>query len=144
MKKFFTLILSAILVVTMFGSISAYAAESTDITVVLTENANATRGNNSTSGIMYGGSTVHNVPLNAGSNPTFSFTISGNSSLYVDVVAIGPLGNEFTVFSNICCNGTTHSSYHSAIIPGTYHFTIRVNHGSSMGQEKPYTISATW
>lgn len=146
MKKIFALVLAMALVFSAMGSVTAFAAENESTKVVTEENVStaAARSSASKSGTMNGGTTVFNIPLATGASPTFSFTISGNSGLYVDVVAVSPLGNEFTLFSNIRCDGATHTKYHFSVVSGTYYITIRVNHGSSSGQVKPYTISATW
>lgn len=146
MKKIFAIVLAMALVFSAMGTVTAFAAETTTTEGTAEEiQVNVTpRASNSVSGSMNGGTTVYDIPLTAGTNPTFEFSISGNSALYVDVVAVSPIGNEFTLFSNICCDGTTHTKYHFSLVSGTYYLTIRVNHGSSAGQEKPYTFTANW
>lgn len=146
MKKIFTFVLAMMLV---FATCTlAFAAENVDTEIDVTESVYAPESTNATvsiNGVMTGSTPVYSVPLsNVGANPTFSFSISGNPDLYVDVTAVSPIGGEFTVFSNIRCDGTTHSAYHFSLVSGTYYFTIRVNHGSSSGQRKDYTISAEW
>lgn len=142
MKKIFTFILAMTLVFTAMGTTTALAAEPSKNETYSVESA---RASNTARGTMVGGSTVYSVPIsNVGTNPTFSFSISGNENLYVDVVVVTPLGNETTMFSNIRCDGTTHTKSHFSLVTGTYYFTIRVNHGTSAGQSKPYTITASW
>lgn len=142
MKKVLAFVLTMALVFSTFGSNTAFAADvrgSNGYTVM------STYGYVHTEGTMEGSRPVYSIPLdNVGMNPTFSFSISGNPDLYVDVKAVSPGGGKFTAFENIRCDGEVHKSFHLSLYQGTYQFTIQVNHGSSAGQVKPFSISATW
>lgn len=148
MKKVLTFVLTIALVLASMSTTTAFAAENVNTESSVSAIAETTvtlRSSTNNTGTMIGGSTVFSVPLyNVGTSPTFTFYISGNPDLYVDVEAVSPLGGTFTAFSNICCDGSSHSSYHFSLATGTYYFTIRVNHGVSGGQVKPFTISASW
>lgn len=141
-STFLKLVTIVILSISLSTSLVVHASETTKI--ITEDEHQAERGYRSTSGYMYGGGTIYPELTNVGSSPTFSFTISGAPSLYVDVLATSPTGNTFTLFSNIRCNGGSHTKYHFCLLTGTYFFTIVVNHGTSSGETKPYTISATW
>ncbi len=144
MKKFLAFILTMALVFTTTGAMTAFASEITESASHSTATT-STYGENSTSGTMYGGSTVYDVPVHVrGNNLTFYFSISGNDNLYVDVEVVDPNGVQFTAFRNVRCNGAVHKTSYSGTKTGDYYFTIRVNHGFSAGQEKDYTIKATW
>lgn len=148
MKKVLTFVLTMALVLASMSTTTVFAAENVSVESSVSATAVATvtpKASTSNSGTMVGGSTVYSVPLyNVGTSPTFTFSISGNPDLYVDVEAVSPSGGTFTAFSNIRCDGSSHSNYHFSLYTGTYYFTIRVNHGVSAGQVKPFTISASW
>lgn len=140
MKK----ILAFILTITIVFSATtvAFAAENS---VYETYSTASTYAMVSDSDVMIGSTPIYDVPLNnVGPNPTFKFSISGNPNLYVDVKLVSPIGNTFTIFDNVRCDGTVHSKSHFSLISGTYRYSITVNHGSSAGQRKDYTISAEW
>ena len=88
MKKIFAMVLAMAIVFSAMGTVTAFAAETTTTETAAEEvQLSVTpRASNSVSGTMKGGTTVYSVPLETGTNPTFYFTISGNSALYVDVV----------------------------------------------------------
>ena len=76
MKKFIALFLTMTLIFTMLGTTTVFAA---------TQDTFSINGTNDESGTMIGGKTTPVDIMITGINPTFTFSISGNNSLYVDV-----------------------------------------------------------
>ena len=136
MKKFIALFLTMTLIFTMLGTTTVFAA---------TQDTFSINGTNDESETMIGGKTIPVDIRITGINPTFTFSISGNNSLYVDVYLQKPGGSIPTIIlSNIPCNGTTYTIPVSHTITGTYIFTVYVNHGSSWGESKNIEIYAVW
>ena len=135
MKRILALVLTCVMLFACV-SVSAYAAEMNTVT---------TRANPET-GVMYGGT---GKPINMGvlgSNPKFTFSISGNTSLYVDVYVVKGPGTSTGqyVMRNILCDGSQHTVRFSNAYSGEYQLKIVVNHGSTWGEAKNYTMSVSY
>ena len=135
MKKIFALVLTFVMFFACF-SVPAHASES---------NAIIPRSS-SYSGIMDGGVSASFIIDNVMANPTFTFSISGNTSLYVDVyIEKGPgITAEQYLMRNILCDGTEHTVSFSNLSTGRYQFKVIVNHGSTWGEDKSFTMKVTY
>lgn len=141
MKKILALVLTMALVFTTMGTTVAFAAENPTAnesalalaTVQFTETGNMIGGYDVSLG-------THYVPSSA----TFNFKISGNTSMYVNVTAVNPLGQTVTIFSHIKCDGTNHTVTLNNLVPGNYIFTLWWSAGTSAGQTKPYKFTGSW
>ena len=135
MKRILALVLTCVMLFACV-SVPAYAAEMNTITTRAIP----------ASGIMYGGRTQPFDISNVGPNPRFTFSISGNTSLYVDVYLVsGPgISAGRYVMRNILCDGSSHTISFPNAASGTYSFQIMVNHGSSWGEAKNYTMSVSY
>lgn len=135
MKRILALVLTCVMLFACV-SVSAYAAEMNTIT---------TRAN-PVSGIMDGGRTKPFDMTNVGPNPKFTFSISGNTSLYVDVfIVTGPgTSSGQYLMRNILCDGSSHTISFPNASSGRYSFQIMVNHGSTWGEDKNYTMRVSY
>lgn len=148
MKKIIALVVTMVLAFATMSGTTAFAAEENSVNVYETvesdNSVSATKGSSTYSGNMYGGTSVSILAQNVGINPSFDFSISGNPNMYVTVTAVSPLGNTFTLFSNVCCDGSSHHTSHFSLISGTYNITIYWSAGSTSGQTKPYQLDVSW
>lgn len=149
MKKITALVLAMVLAFATMAGTTAFAAEANSVNVygpVEENNASicTVYGSNTHSGIMVGGQTVQFVAQNVGINPSFDFSISGNPHMYVTISAVSPLGNTFTLFDRVCCDGTVYHTSHFSLISGDYNITIFLSGGATSGQRKPYQLDVSW
>lgn len=149
MKKIMALVLAMVLALATMTGTTVFAAEENSVNVCgRAEETNASmyavNSSKTFTGTMNGGQSVQFIAQNVGMNPSFDFSISGNSKMYVTVTAVSPLGNTFTLFSNVCCDGSSHHTSHFSLISGDYNITVYWSGGSTSGQIKPYQLDVSW
>ena len=137
MKKFCALFLTFII---LFACtvVPAHAAENNTI---------MPRASQTHTGTMKGGtSAVINRFDNVGQNPKFTFSISGNNSLYVKVLIVtapGTVTGKY-LMTGIKCDGSTHTITLPNAYTGSYSLQIMVQSGSTWGDVKNYSMTVSY